>query len=79
MSAENHGYMVHCMGEKLHSLQGKGVYDNVVEVFEYDFDSYIVGRRYTAVEGQGLVEVSYYRDLEVAKLKAWYMSRRSPD
>jgi hypothetical protein len=63
-------YMVHCLGEKLGSMAGSGKYPNVIEIFEYDVNHYIVGRRYTAVDGQGLTDVSIYRSLEAARRKA---------
>jgi hypothetical protein len=72
-------YMVHCLGEKVGSMAGSGKYPNVIEIFEYDEAHYIVGRRYTAVDGQGLTDVSVFRGLEAARRKAREMKNEYVD
>ncbi len=79
MSLPNHPYMVHCLGEKVYATPGIGVFANVIEVYEYGQDSWIVGRRYTAADGQGLVDVSICRYLEHATAKARRMAREPAD
>lgn len=71
--------MTHCLGEKMLQLRGAGCYENVIEVYEYDKDRWIVGRRYTACDGQGLVNCVVCMHLDTAILNARRMSRERAD